>query len=237
MTRLGLDRFGNPTTPMITSAGVSVIVHAMLISAAVYATSGVPVEEDVPPPSNSIARFLAPPNRVGGQREQREMVRYVALAVPDVVGGGGGLGERGRTEVVQSGRVVSGFDERDAAAMPSLPGVDSVYSVLEVDSAATRYEWSAAPAFPPSMLEKRQGGHVKAQFVVDENGYADTTSLLVVESTHPEFVKAVRDALPFMRFRPARIGRAAVSQLVQQEFTFRITTIAADTAATRKPGP
>ncbi len=236
MTKLGLGRSGTPATPMITSAGVSIAVHTVLIAAAVYATSGAQVEE-VPVPSNSIARFLAPPNRAGGQREQREMVRYVALAVPDIIGRGGGLGERGGVDVAQPSRVAAGFDQRDAAAMPSLPGVDSVYSIVEVDSAATRYEWSAAPAFPPSMLEKRQGGYVKAQFVVDENGYADTTSLDVLEATHSEFAKAVRDALPFMRFSPAKIGRVAVRQLVQQEFTFRITTARTDTSGIRKPGP
>ena len=138
-------------------------------------------------------------------------------------------------DIIEPTRVVSGLDPRDQAAMPSLPGLDSVYSIIDVDSAASRYEWSAAPAFPPSMLEKRLGGYVKAQFVVDDIGYADTTTLRILESTHPEFSKAVRDALPFMRFSPAKIGNQRVSQLVQQEFTFRVQTLP-DTSVAGKPG-
>ena len=62
---------------------------------------------------------------------------------------------------------------------------------------------------------------------------ADTTTLRIVEATHPEFAKAVRDALPFMRFKPARIGERTVRQLVQQPFYFRVAV--ADTSKARKP--
>lgn len=232
MTRLTLGQPFHTSTPLLSSAGVSVVVHAVLIGLVRYVGVGPPpAERDLP--TNSIARFLAPPNRTAGQRAQREMIRYVALAVPQ--GTGAGLvGEPMR--ILEPTRVLSGLDERDQAAMPSLPGVDSVYSIVEVDSAATRYEWSAAPAYPPGMLEQRQGGYVKAQWVVDESGYADTATLAILEATHPDFSRAVRDALPFMRFSPAKIGSRAVRQLVQQEFTFRVTTVA-DTSTVRRPAP
>jgi hypothetical protein len=85
------------------------------------------------------------------------------------------------------------------------------------------------------MLEEKQSGFVAAQWIVDEEGYADTTSLVIVAATHPDFAKSVRDALPFMRFRPAKIGTTTVRQLVQQDFTFRITTTAAlDTSQVTK---
>jgi hypothetical protein len=38
-----------------------------------------------------------------------------------------------------------------------------------------------------------------------------------------------------MRFSPAKIGSLRVRQLVQQEFTFRVQTVA-DTSTARKPG-
>jgi protein TonB len=60
------------------------------------------------------------------------------------------------------------------------------------------------------------------QYVVDTSGFADTTSLKVLRSTHADFTAAVRAALPFMRFYPAKVGAKKVRQLVEQEFTFKI---------------
>jgi hypothetical protein len=37
-------------------------------------------------------------------------------------------------------------------------------------------------------------------------------------------VKAVREALPYMRFSAAKIGTMKVRQLVEQPFTFKIAT-------------
>lgn len=60
-------------------------------------------------------------------------------------------------------------------------------------------------------------------YVVDTTGFADVSSFEVIRATHPGFVQAVRDALPHMRFSPAKIGAVHVRQLVEQPFTFRIT--------------
>jgi hypothetical protein len=48
----------------------------------------------------------------------------------------------------------------------------------------------------------------------------------------------VRDALPYMRFSPAKIGSHKVRQLVQQSFTFRITPpIATQAVKPERPTP
>ncbi|MCU0617772.1 MAG: hypothetical protein MUD17_11925 [Gemmatimonadaceae bacterium] len=47
-------------------------------------------------------------------------------------------------------------------------------------------------------------------------------SFSAFESTHPLFTKAVEDALPRMKFRPAYVGKKRVQQLVVQSFAFRI---------------
>ena len=106
--------------------------------------------------------------------------------------------------------------------------------VAAVQSAAERYEWSAAPAYPPAMLAQNTQGLVRAEFVVSQEGYVDTLSVRVIQSTHAEFTRAVMDALPFMRFKPAKIGNAVVSQLVAQEFRFEITAVA-DTDRRKPP--
>ena len=229
MMRFWRSRYATPVSMLPSLAG-SVAAHAVLVAAAVTVTQR-PAPADVPLPANSIARFLAPPNRSVGQRYQPERIRFVALGVPHGV-----VPRDLRIAVTQAAdEVLSGLDRFDAPPLEELVGRDSVFSQIEVDSAASRYAWSAAPVFPPAMLALRQGGFVRAQWVVDERGIADTATFRILESTHPEFTKSVRDALPFMRFRPARIGATPVRQLVQQPFHFQITTATTDSAARRNP--
>jgi protein TonB len=97
---------------------------------------------------------------------------------------------------------------------------------------------SAAPAYPLTLLTARITGSVSAQYVVDTTGFADTSSFTVLKATHPGFVAAVREALPYMRFQPAKIGPMKVRQLVEQQFSFHIAdtaTVAAPAPAKRKP--
>jgi hypothetical protein len=230
MMKLWLNRYLRNTTPL-PSAALSTVVHAVLVGASVVATASTAVDQKALD-DTSIARFLAPPNREAGQAPQREMIKYVALSVPDIVGRGTVIQP---VDSIREEQPLGGLDERNAPLLEELISADSVFSVLQVDSATSRYEWSAAPSYPPKMLEAGIDGFVAAQWVVDEEGYADTTSLVIVQASHPDFEKSVRDALPFMRFRPAKIGMSAVRQLVQQDFTFRITkTATADTSLVRK---
>jgi protein TonB len=214
-----------------TSSVVSVVVHAALIGTAVVVTAGSDIAQRVLP-EMSIARFLAPPNREGAQQGQREMVRFAALAPT----GGAALQPVERVPEAAPARA-PGRDTADAPAVVEVAGQDSVFLLIEVDSAATRYAWSAAPAYPKAMLDQKREGFVLAQWVVDETGYADTLSLRILEATSREFAQSVREALPFMRFSPAKMGGRAVRQLVQQEFTFRIAPTLAGVDPTRKPEP
>ncbi len=230
MMHFWLTRYMKPAS-LAPGLAASTVVHVAVIAAGIVVTAVDPLAPEPELPPNSIARFLAPPNRTAGQQPQREQIRYFALSVPEGI-----VADQVKLAVVQAAEPrVSGFDVVDVPALQPLPGIDSVFSLIEVDSAASRYEWSAAPVYPPSMLAAAQGGFVRAEWVVDEKGFADTATLRIVEFTHPEFAKAVRDALPFMRFRPARIGNRSVRQLVQQPFHFQVVTAPPDTSRTRKP--
>jgi TonB family protein len=231
MMKPWLDSYAKSAT-LTPSVTLSIIAHVVLVGAAVAGTARSDADLRILP-DNSIVRFLAPPDRGSGQRPQREMVRFVAISVPSVAAG---LPTQ-LTDEVKPLREITGTDARDARPMPELHGEDSVFSIVDVDSAATRYEWSAAPAYPPQMLENRTEGAVRAEFIVSQEGYADTLTLRILASTHPDFTKAVRDALPFMRFKPAKIGREVVSQLVLQEFRFQLATASVDTLKVRKPLP
>lgn len=222
MMRLWLETYGK-TSAVSQSAVLSVVTHAVIIFAAVSGTAKAPNV-----PEESIANrvfFMPPPDRVAGQRESRETLRYFELA-PEGLGAGLGLPKlddaKAFTEIDRSAPGDLGTELQTSIAAPTIPSQDSVLSILEVDSAAIRDPQSAAPAYPLALLKQGIQGSVYTQYVVDTSGFADTTSLRILKATHPDFTTAVREALPYMRFSPARLGTRKVRQLVEQEFTFRI---------------
>lgn len=115
----------------------------------------------------------------------------------------------------------------EAAAMNAM--LATAYQLLEVDSAAIRDPSSAAPIYPPDLETRGVEGHVIIRFVVDSTGRVDVGTILTVEATHAAFDRAVRDALPLMRFRPAMVGDRPVRQLAEQLFKFEIPRVDPDT--------
>ncbi len=93
---------------------------------------------------------------------------------------------------------------------------------IEVDSAAALDPSAVGPEYPPELMQAGVQGVVYAQFVVDSAGHADTLNLQVLEKVEPQFVVAVKHALPQMKYRPAVFAGRRVNQLVQQAFVFRI---------------
>lgn len=107
---------------------------------------------------------------------------------------------------------------------PGLASVrlDSVFTVLGVDSEVVRMDGSAAPAYPNNLLDAGIEGYVEAEFVVDTTGWVDLSSVRILNSTHQDFTASVRLALMGMQFRPAWRGARKVRQLVSQRFSFRM---------------
>jgi protein TonB len=76
--------------------------------------------------------------------------------------------------------------------------------------------------YPETMRSSGVEGQVDTQFVVDENGRVQSGTFKVLNSPNAAFVAAVKQALPGMRFKPAKIGSTKVSQVVQQSFKFKL---------------
>jgi protein TonB len=93
---------------------------------------------------------------------------------------------------------------------------------FQVEKPVTQAPNSAQPNYPDILRQAGVEGDVLATFVVDTTGRADPSSFKVLRATHQLFEKAVRDALPRMRFIPAEVGGKRVKQLVQQPFSFAI---------------
>ena len=112
---------------------------------------------------------------------------------------------------------------RSISARPIKAAPDQAYFEFQVEQPVTPAASTPAPRYPDFLRRANIEGEVVAQFIVGPDGVADVRSLKVLKSTHDLFAKAVREALPQMRFNPARVGGKAVRQLVQQPFTFSIT--------------
>lgn len=240
MMRLWVESYSR-ATPVSSSAVVSVVTHALLIGAAIAATSR-PTNMDADWIENR-AYYLPPPNRMPSQQASGETIKYVELS-PEGVGAGfgaGGLGsDRPIVHELSDNPGDLGRDTTSSEKAPALAGADSVFTQLEVDSTVSRYPGSAAPAYPVEMLKQNIQGSVVTQYVVDTSGFADTTSLKIMSTTHEQFAAAVRAALPYMRFFPAKVGSKKVRQLVEQEFSFKIEQAASQTtpatqASAKKP--
>lgn len=233
--RLLLDSYSRKL-PVISSASLSVLAHAAIISAWVIGTLP---RHDMP--FDSVRRepiYLPPPDRAPTQGGSREAVRYIKLAPTEGPGMGEGPRVMGDARPPATPDEIVGDRAKDTVTSPAVQpskGEDSVYSILEVDVAVVRAANSAAPAYPLKMLQAHISGAVAAQYVVDTTGFADTASFHVLNSPRPEFIQAVKDVLPYMRFEPAKIGNMKVRQLVEQQFSFKISDVDTTAAKPRKP--
>lgn len=124
------------------------------------------------------------------------------------------------TQVGGAGAVASMDAAAELAMMNAL--LANAYQVVEVDSAATHDPTSAAPVYPPALETRGIEGHVIVRFVVDSTGVVDMSTVMTIEATAAEFDRAVRDALPRMKFRPAKVGERRVRQLAEQLFKFEV---------------
>lgn len=219
-----------PSTALLTTVEgyvVSIVTHTLLILSVVVPGSAKAPASDLVPESFKWAEYLIPKDKPAGSKEVREHITYSQLIAP---GGEGTLASDSREPERLAIVKPEGAGRDDLAevseAPPPAPEIygDSVMTVLEVDTAAARYDESAAPPYPPSLLAKRIEGSVAVQYVVDTTGRADTSSFIILTSTHDEFSQAVKKTLPDMRFRSAVMGSRKVRQLVQQLFTFKIDT-------------
>jgi protein TonB len=100
---------------------------------------------------------------------------------------------------------------------------DQTYFEFQVERTVAPHPGTSAPRYPDVLRLAKVEGEVLAQFVVGQNGLADTSTFKVVRSTHPLFTNAVRSALPRMRFTPAAVGGLPVKQLVQMPFQFNLS--------------
>ena len=104
---------------------------------------------------------------------------------------------------------------------------DQVDLVARLDTA------SAGPRYPDSLFQARTPGRVVVEFVVDTAGKVEPPTIDVLESSHPLFAQAVREALLAAHFQAAWSKGRRVRQYVQLPFSFMLD----DATGIKRPFP
>jgi TonB family protein len=221
LTLLESDRSFFRSAEVATVSAVAHVGVVLLLFTTATGTFHLPTTE-----RDARVLFLLPPDRVDAGERQAE------IFLPGRPGSG--LDEAGQLPAEGEGMRLVATATRDRrrgdrsgtqgdqplGPAPFLPEV--VYSMLQVDETVQRYEFSAAPVYPPELSARGTEGKVEASYVVDTMGRVDTTTIRVMQSDHPRFTESVRTALAETRFRPAKRAGKAVRQLVQQRFRFKL---------------
>lgn len=214
MRGTGIESSRPPSLPRANGVVISMLVHAGLLASIMLVSAHL---DSLPPkePGPASAQFLYPLLRRMPKPVQ-EQVTYVGMDGVFLTPAPAGK--------------PSPAPPADAVPPPTLvtaeevpvPETERAFSEIEVDSAAVRDPESAGPTYPAKLLAERVEGATRVQFVVDSTGHVDLATIVILDSTHPEFTEAVKEVLPRMKYQPARIGKRPVAQLVEQRFGFRL---------------
>lgn len=205
----------------------SLLVHAALVVGFVYdRAQRQDLAEDTWDEVPEGLMYIAPPN-VNSAASQVQLTYEAsggAEGTAEPTDASEGMGQRVRGSGPGESAVasVSSDDGPEQIAVPTDDPYENAFSSVEVETAAERDPTSAAPAYPPDLMQAGIEGYAAMRFVVDSLGKVDLSSVRVLETTHPGFAAAVKAAMPGMRFTPARLGNRPVRQLAEQLFAFRI---------------
>ena len=216
----------------------SAVLHAALISGAVYGTLQAkdvlekpkqekvefvemkkkdeppPPKEQPPPPPDVVVK--APPPK-GFQ------VLTAPIKIPDVLPDID-LSKKVTNEDDFSGKgVAGGIAKGVVGGTPQKIDNDQTFFEFQVEKQVAPLPNNPGPRYPDMLRSANVEGEVLAQFVVDTTGRAEMSSFKVLKSSHDLFTNAVKSALVNMRFYPAEVGGRKVKQLVQMPFQFSLT--------------
>jgi protein TonB len=212
----------------------SIVFHGALVTAAVVATARAGIADDKtkqekiqfvemkkepppkpkePPPPPPKEVFKAPPPQ--GFQVLRAPVE-IPIKIPDI-----DLTKKVTDEADFSGKGVKGGIAAGVVGGTAKP-TNEPYFEFQVEKPVQQIPGTGTPRYPDALRSSGVEGEVQAQFVVNEEGRAESGSFKVLRATNDLFASAVRAAMPQMRFYAAEVGGKKVRQLVQQSFQFRL---------------
>jgi periplasmic protein TonB len=215
----------------------SLILHGGIITAAVVATASAGIADDKskaekiqfvemkkeppkpkpkeppPPPPKEVVMKAPPPK---GFQVLRAPVD-IPIKIPDI-----DLSKKVTDEADFSGKGVKGGIAKGVEGGTAIVDPNQTYFEFQVEKPVSQIPGTGSPRYPDALRSSGVEGEVQAQFVVNEDGKAETSTFKVLKATNDLFASAVRSALPNMRFYAAEVGGKKVKQLVQQSFQFKL---------------
>src|SRR5687767_8713549 len=215
----------------------SLVFHGGIITAAIVATASAGIADDKskaekiqfvemkkeppkpkpkeppPPPPKEVVMKAPPPK---GFQVLRAPVD-IPIKIPDI-----DLSKKVTDEADFSGKGVKGGIAKGVEGGTAIVDPNQTYFEFQVEKPVSQIPGTGSPRYPDALRSSGVEGEVQAQFVVNEDGKAETGTFKVLKATNDLFASAVRTALPNMRFYAAEVGGKKVKQLVQQSFQFKL---------------
>jgi periplasmic protein TonB len=213
----------------------SIVFHGALIAIAVVVTARAGIADDKtkaekiqfvemkkeppkpkpkePPPPKEVVMKAPPPK---GFQVLRAPVE-IPIKIPDI-----DLSKKVTDESDFTGKGVKGGSGTGVVGGTGVVDTNQTYFEFQVEKPVAQIPGTGSPRYPDALRSSGVEGEVQAQFVVTEDGKAETSSFKVLKATNDLFASAVRSALPNMRFYAAEVGGRKVKQLVQQSFQFKL---------------
>jgi len=216
-------------------AAVSIVLHSVLIGAAVYATAHAAIENEKPkqeevkfvetpkepPPPEPEKPKPPPPDVVAAPPPPKGFqVLTAPVKIPDVIPDID-LSKKVTDEADFSGKGVAGGTSKGVVGGTAV-NTDQPFFEFQVEKPVAPMGGNPTPQYPDMLRSAGVEGEVLAQFVVDTTGRAEMGTFKVLKTSNELFSVAVKNALPRMRFIPAEAGGRKVKQIVQQPFSFAL---------------
>lgn len=208
---------------------ISIGTHAAVLLAAGLATRGAeatpPVSHPVSPFVLGVAPHTAAPSGAGGTTSSTAVPSAPAMPAFDDVPAVGILdipAPAARLGGPTPGAPMRGLPDGVVPRDDAQPGgQQSGFPLVEVDEPVVPLQ-GPRPSYPAALRQAGIEGTVRLRFVVTARGTVDSTTVVVVRTTHEDFDSAAVGAILAWRFRPARLRGTAVPQLVEQVVRFRL---------------
>jgi len=211
---------------------LSLIIHGVIIFAAIEATKGAaeeikqrvidttlvflkppePTPPPPPPPPQDVVVSANPPPK-----------GFQTVVPPDII----------PKDIPPIDLSAKPFDPKDFSGKGVEGGISAgieggtgpvelgqVFLTSQLDDPAQRIS-GPPPRYPPVMQSAGIAGSVDLQFIVDTTGHVEPNSLKVLAKTHDAFVEPAKEAVLKGVYKPARYKGEPVRQQVQQRISFQ----------------
>jgi protein TonB len=215
----------------LSNSAISIILHAILITAAVYATlhAGEVAREQVRVVD---VRMQAKQEHKAEPKKQEEIHTtapevkgFQTLAIPtnipvDIPPPSTNMrfDAADFSGVGQEGGIAKGVEGRPTQIVQDQPYLEAVVEERPEVEAGSCIQ----PRYPEILRQAGIEGRVLIEFVIDTLGRAERNSLRIINSQHQLFEAPAREAVLSCRFHPGKIQGRSVRVRVQQPINFQI---------------